>query len=283
MFSNVENEEKKLENQKETISLSGCFPKEWVSLTNESEKVETLTCYLCNQIANNGMELCCDEHENVDQVYLVGEECLQKYLKLNNEKCPIEQHDYCEFSQNRIVRKLVSELLVICPRQFDLKKGQSNEETKSREEDNELNSNSISKSNCDFKGKIKDLKDHLDKSCNLIPIKQVISSKIVMSESIETLQNMIKDLQSQIQDSKLQIIENKKQIKKMKENENKQIEELNVNSFIFQMIFYLIFYKFKISKVLKKDQQIIGLTNDIQQLKTEMNDLKQQQNEKLTI
>ncbi|ETO36606.1 hypothetical protein RFI_00457, partial [Reticulomyxa filosa] len=111
MLLNVESEEKKLESQKEIYSLSGCFSKEWVSLTNEPERLETLICCLCDQIANNGMELCCDEHENVDQIYLVGEECLQKYLKQNNGKCPIQQHDYCEFSQNRIVRKLISELL----------------------------------------------------------------------------------------------------------------------------------------------------------------------------
>ncbi|ETO09051.1 hypothetical protein RFI_28336 [Reticulomyxa filosa] len=120
------------------------------------------------------------------------------------------------------------------------------------ENDNELNSNSISKS-------------HLDKSCNLIPIKHIIPLEIVMSEQIETLQNM-----------KLQIMENKKQIKKMKENDNKQIEELNVNSFIFQIVL-----KKKQQKqmnnvkadVLKKDKQIIGLTNDIQQLKTKINQL----------
>ncbi|ETO15387.1 hypothetical protein RFI_21977 [Reticulomyxa filosa] len=141
--------------------------------------------------ANNGMELCCNEHENVDQVYLIGEE---------------------------------------------------------EENDNELNSNSISK-------------NHLDKLCNLIPIKQVIPLEIVMSEQIETLQNMVKDLQSQIQ--KLQIVENKKQIKKMKENNNKQIEELNVNKKMNNVK----------ADVLKKDKQIIGLTNDIQQLKTKMNQL----------
>ncbi|ETO08789.1 hypothetical protein RFI_28599, partial [Reticulomyxa filosa] len=84
-------------------------------------------------------------------------------------------------------------------------------------------------------------------------------------------------------------VENKKQIKKMKENENKQIEELNVNSFIFQMLFFLQNSNTQMNdvkaEILKKDQQIIGLTNDIQQLKTEMNqtinDLKQQQNEQI--
>ncbi|ETN97727.1 hypothetical protein RFI_39798, partial [Reticulomyxa filosa] len=61
---NVKSEEKKLENQTEMFSLSGCFKKEWLSLTNDSQRLDTL---ICNQIANDAMELHCDEHENADQ------------------------------------------------------------------------------------------------------------------------------------------------------------------------------------------------------------------------
>ncbi|ETO10693.1 hypothetical protein RFI_26682 [Reticulomyxa filosa] len=211
-------EEESKENRKTYFSLSGCYNKAWVLLTNESQRLDTLICCLCNQIANNAMELHCNQHENADKVYLIGEECVQKYLKQNNGKCPIQQHDHCEFSQNKIVRKFVSELLVICPRQFHLKKRQSNEGIKSGEKEEEynkfeLNSNSNLKCNCNYVGKIKDLKDHLDKSCDLISSQQIIPLEIVnelnvMSEQIKTLQNMIKDLQSQI--------------KKMKENDNEK-------------------------------------------------------------
>ncbi|ETO02088.1 hypothetical protein RFI_35348 [Reticulomyxa filosa] len=165
------------------------------------------------------MELHCDEHENADQVYLVGEQCLQNYLKQNNEKCPIQQHQHCEFSQSRITRKFVSELLVICPRQFDLKKEQSNEGIKLggeegkpwNESTSNLNLNSKNNCNCNFKGKMKDLKDHLNNSCNLIPIKQSIPYEItdqlnVMSKQIKELQKVVKDLQSQLQTEKLQTV-----------------------------------------------------------------------------
>ncbi|ETO20633.1 viral A-type inclusion protein [Reticulomyxa filosa] len=244
---NVESEEKNLENQKETFSLSDCFKKEWLSLTNKQQKLNMLICCICNQITNNAMELHCNEHEKADQVYLVGEECLQNYLKQNNEKCPIQQHDRCEFSQGKAVRKLVSELLVICPRQFDLNKRQSNKGIKFGEDEenwSKLNPNSNSKNNCNcnYKGKMKDLKDHMDKSCNLIPIKQNIPSKIVnelnvMSEQIKELQNVIKVQTEQVKDLK--------------------------------------------AKSLKKDEQIFELTKDIQQLKTEIVDLKQQQNDQI--
>ncbi|ETO15186.1 hypothetical protein RFI_22177 [Reticulomyxa filosa] len=127
-------------------------------LTFEFEKVNhknwTLVCCICNQIATNAMELHCDEHENVDQAYLFGEQCLQNYLKQNNGKCPIQQHEHCEFSQNKIVRKSVSELLVICPQQFELKKGQSNERVKFGEDEENFESNSKDNCNCNFKGKI---------------------------------------------------------------------------------------------------------------------------------
>ncbi|ETO00729.1 hypothetical protein RFI_36710 [Reticulomyxa filosa] len=166
MFLKVENEQNKLENKNETLSLSGCFNKEWLSLTNKPQKLSMLICCVCNQIVNNAMELHCDEHENAEHVYLVGGECLEKYLEQNNGKCPIEQHSNCRSLQNKIVRKFVSELLVICPRQFELKKRGLNEEIKSEEKKhgNELDL----KSDCDYEGKIKELKDDLDKSCNLI-------------------------------------------------------------------------------------------------------------------
>ncbi|ETN99273.1 hypothetical protein RFI_38208, partial [Reticulomyxa filosa] len=69
-----------------------------------------------------------DEHENDGQVYLVGEECLQVYLKQSNGKCPIQQHDHCEFVKNQTLRQQVSDLFVTCPRQYNLKKNQLKEE-----------------------------------------------------------------------------------------------------------------------------------------------------------
>ncbi|ETO34434.1 hypothetical protein RFI_02660, partial [Reticulomyxa filosa] len=98
---NVERDEKNLEHEKETFSSSGCYDKDWVLLTNKAEKLNPLFCYICKQMANNAVELHCDEHENAGQVYLFGEECLQSYLKQNNGKCPIQQHEYCEFSKSK--------------------------------------------------------------------------------------------------------------------------------------------------------------------------------------
>ncbi|ETO05775.1 hypothetical protein RFI_31621, partial [Reticulomyxa filosa] len=244
---NVETEEKKnLEKQKQMFSFSDCFNKEWLSLTNKPQKLNTLICCICKQIVNHAMELHCDKHENVDQVYLVGEECLQKYLKQNNGKCPIQQHDYCKFSQSRSMAKVVSELSVICPQQFELKKNESNEEIKSEEHWNESNLNS--KTGCNYEGKIKDLKDHLDKSCNLISNKQNISSEIM--NRLKELPNMIKNLQSQI--------------KKMKDNEkNKQNEQLKIK--LEEQINNL---KYELQE---KNQTITVLTNNIQQLKIDIN------------
>ncbi|ETO30957.1 hypothetical protein RFI_06162 [Reticulomyxa filosa] len=164
----VEEEQESKEDKKTSFSFSECYGKAWVSFTNESKRLDTLICCICNQIANNAMELHCDEHENADQVYLVGEQCLQSYLKQNNGKCPIQQHDHCKFSQ----------------------------------------------------GKIKDLKDHLDKSCNLIPIKQNISSEI--GNELNIMSEKIKELQLQLKDMKDKDYE-----------KNKQIEQMNVLNFYF--------------------------------------------------
>ncbi|ETO33618.1 hypothetical protein RFI_03483 [Reticulomyxa filosa] len=175
---NVERDEKNSEHEKETFSGSSCYNKDWVLLTNKSEKVNPLVCYICKQIANNAMELHCDEHENAEQVYLFGEECLQKYLKQSNGKCPIQQHDHCEFIKSKSLRQQVSDLLVICPRQYDLKKNKLKEGTITGEKEERGNQ-------CSYKGKIKEMKDHLDKSCQLTSIQHIIL--------------LIKELQLQLQ------------------------------------------------------------------------------------
>ncbi|ETO00728.1 hypothetical protein RFI_36712 [Reticulomyxa filosa] len=86
------------------------------------------------------------------------------------------QHNNCRFLQKKIVKKFVSEGV--------------NEEIKSEEKKNgdELDL----KNDCDYEGKIKELKDHLDKS---------------------ELQNTVKDLQSQIE--------------KMQENDNEQNKQID--------------------------------------------------------
>ncbi|ETO03277.1 hypothetical protein RFI_34133, partial [Reticulomyxa filosa] len=190
---NVERDEKNSENKIETFSSPGCYNKDWILLTNKPQKINTLICCICKQVANNAVELQCDEHENIEQVHLVGEECLQMYLKQSNGKCPIQQHEHCEFSKNKTIRQQVSELLVICPRQYDMKQRQLKEGTVTgeEEEEHENQSNWNSKGHCNYKGKIKEMKDHLDKSCQLISIQQVIS--------------LVKVLQSQLQTEKLQI------------------------------------------------------------------------------
>ncbi|ETO31118.1 WD-40 repeat protein [Reticulomyxa filosa] len=272
---NLERDGKKLKHEKEIFSSSGCYDKDWIFLTNRLQNLNPLICCLCNQVANNAVELQCNEHENADQVYLIGEECLQTYLKQNNGKCPIQQHDNCEFSKNRIARQQVSDLLVVCPRQYDLEQRKSKEGIRPGEKEGyEDETNWTSKSKCNHKGKIKEMKDHLDKSCQLISIEQIIS--------------LVKELQSQLQTEKLQTekytnikkkkeelkeahLKNKKEIENLKESDNKkskQIQQLNVHISIFRIFFKQI-DDLQCESV-KKDAQIAELTKNIQQLKLEI-------------
>ncbi|ETO16415.1 hypothetical protein RFI_20927 [Reticulomyxa filosa] len=206
---NAKEEEKKIEIKKEVFLVCGCFNKDWISLTNEQQKFDTLICCLCNRIANSAMELQCDEHENAEHVYLVGEECLQTYLKQNNGKCPIGQHEHCDFSKNKMARQQVSDLLVICPRQYDLNIYlQSNGGRKSGEKEE------YGKCNCNYKGKIKEMKDHLNNSCNLMPIQQ----------------NNLLNIQSELGAMRQQI----RQLKENDDEQKRQIQQLNVITFFFK-------------------------------------------------
>ncbi|ETO18423.1 hypothetical protein RFI_18842, partial [Reticulomyxa filosa] len=214
--------------------ISSCYDKDWVLFTNKAEKLNQLVCYICKQIANNAVELHCDEHENAEQVYLFGEECLQSYLKQSNGKCPIQQHDHCEFVKNKSSRQQISDLLVICPRQYDLKKKQSKEGTILGEKQEQ-------EKQCSYKGKIKEMKDHLDKSCQLISIQQVIA--------------LVKELQLQLQTEKLKTDE----LKETNLKSSTEIQQLNKKIDALQ------------HESVKKDAKIFELTNDIQQVKSEIN------------
>ncbi|ETO04531.1 hypothetical protein RFI_32866 [Reticulomyxa filosa] len=113
-----------------------------------------------------------------------------KYLKQNNGKCPIQQHDHCK---------------------------QCNE------------SNSKNNCNCNFKGKMKDLKDHLDRSCNLIPTKQNISLEIVnelnvITKQIRKLQNVVKIQIEQIKNLKAESLRKDQTINAFK----KQLEQYQI-------------------------------------------------------
>ncbi|ETO01594.1 hypothetical protein RFI_35845, partial [Reticulomyxa filosa] len=187
---NVGCEEKKLENQTKPFPVSGCFKKVWILLINKPQKLNSLICCICNQIADNAMELHCDEHKNVDQIYLVGEQCLQNYLKENNEKYPIQQHGHCEFSQSR---------------------RQPNEGVKFEEDEG----------NCNFKGKMKDLKDHLDKSYNWISVKQSIPYEIINQLNLKDNDN----------------------------EKDKQIEQINIFNFIFCDLFFNLTFTTKIYQI----------------------------------
>ncbi|ETO15052.1 WD-repeat protein, partial [Reticulomyxa filosa] len=132
-----------------------------------------------------------------------------------------------------IIRQQVSDLLVICPRQYDLKKRKSKEGTILGEKEEQENQ-------CNYKGKIKEIKDHLDKQCQLISIQHIIL--------------LIKELQLQLQIEKLKADE----LKEMHLKSNTEIQQLNKIDYLQH-------------ESVKKNAQIIELTNDIQQIKSEIN------------
>ncbi|ETO04705.1 hypothetical protein RFI_32693, partial [Reticulomyxa filosa] len=122
--------------------------------------LKNLQCLLCSQIANNAMELTCDEHEEQEGTLVIGEQCLMKYLKENNNKCPIGKHGTCNYVKGRTARKYICDLKVICPRQF-MKHSNQKEENETKEGDISM------EDGCAFKGKISEVKEHLENACSM--------------------------------------------------------------------------------------------------------------------
>ncbi|ETO08608.1 hypothetical protein RFI_28778, partial [Reticulomyxa filosa] len=141
----------------EDIGLS-CFNKDWILQLNKQEQTKHFVCLICRQIVNNPLEINCPEHENLDESLIVGENCLKNFLNDNQNSCPIQPHDGCQYSKNRPLQRQINDLIVMCPRQY----AQDSKAANPRPQQEETISEKI---NCDFKGKIKDLQDHLNTSC----------------------------------------------------------------------------------------------------------------------
>ncbi|ETO16542.1 hypothetical protein RFI_20797, partial [Reticulomyxa filosa] len=102
----------------EVISQS-CFTKDWILQSQEQEYIQHFTCLICKQIANNAMQIVCSQHKDSDEALIVGEKCLQLFLKKNKECCPIQPNHNCQYLKAKMPRNYIDKLQVICLRQFE--------------------------------------------------------------------------------------------------------------------------------------------------------------------
>ncbi|ETO19735.1 hypothetical protein RFI_17497, partial [Reticulomyxa filosa] len=142
------------------FSDKSCFNKDWILQSNKKEQINYFTCLICKQVANYPLEITCHEHKNMDELLIVGKRCLQQFLEKNNNTCPIQTHDGCQY---RDIKQLlqINNLTVICPHQFQLDletPGTGEEGTEEK---------TLIKPACNFKGDMKELIEHLHNSCPL--------------------------------------------------------------------------------------------------------------------
>ncbi|ETO35588.1 hypothetical protein RFI_01475, partial [Reticulomyxa filosa] len=130
-----------------------CFDKNWILQLNQQEQFEHVICFICKQVANSPIEISCPQHKDIDESTIVGENCLKQFLKTNSNSCPIQPHENIEYVRCAALQRSVGVLKVICPLQFQ----------RESEGQNQINEGIV----CDFKGKIKDLNDHLNNVCPL--------------------------------------------------------------------------------------------------------------------
>ncbi|ETN97569.1 WD-40 repeat protein [Reticulomyxa filosa] len=139
-----------------------CFDKNWILQLNQQKDINII-CLICKQVANNPMEINCIQHKNVNELLIVGGNCLTQFLSQNPNSCPVEPHDNCMYSQNQMTKQYISELDVICPRQFAQRQMATQQGHKEGE--------TPGFANCNFKGKVKQVNDHLEHSCCLQMVK----------------------------------------------------------------------------------------------------------------
>ncbi|ETO18425.1 hypothetical protein RFI_18840 [Reticulomyxa filosa] len=93
------------------------------------------------------------KNHHMNELLIVGENCLKQFLSKNPNSCPVESHDNCLYSQSRLAKRYIGELDVICPRQF------------------EYEGETLIIVSCNFKGKIKQVNSHLENFCCLQIVK----------------------------------------------------------------------------------------------------------------
>ncbi|ETO18586.1 hypothetical protein RFI_18685 [Reticulomyxa filosa] len=225
-------------------SSEGCLEKSWLSYRNSTEKLKTLECLLCHKIANNAVELICEDHEETKSALIVGEKCLKQYLINNRNQCPVENHDHCKYGKAKLVRQYVDELVVTCPRQFllnlQLHQQPLNQVKEESQPQRSIQMPSVPM--CTFEGKVKDVKEHLEHSCGLIELEcrfksfgcneilnnQNIGShmQVAMARHLEMLTNQFVIFQNKFDQMQEQL--NKAESKN--EEQAKEIELLKTNA-----------------------------------------------------
>ncbi|ETO09971.1 TRAF-type zinc finger family protein, partial [Reticulomyxa filosa] len=114
------------------------------------------------------MEIDCLQHKHMDESLIVGENCLKQFFIQSPNSCPVESHDNCSYSQSRLAKRYISELDVICPRQFEQEQEQELQMTTQQRHKERETPGFVS---CNFKGKVKQIDDHLENSCCLRIVK----------------------------------------------------------------------------------------------------------------
>ncbi|ETO33237.1 hypothetical protein RFI_03870 [Reticulomyxa filosa] len=138
-----------------------CYDKGWIQWC-KLELLEIDICFECKQVVKDAMRLTCEQRKR-GEVLIIGKECLIKYMKENNGKYPSNKaHIDCNYKcvKSELVQERINQFKVKCPRQYQQLQARLNEKSTMTD----------SNPGCQYKGKIEDIQEHLEKSCPLSPI-----------------------------------------------------------------------------------------------------------------
>ncbi|ETO04430.1 WD-repeat protein [Reticulomyxa filosa] len=300
-MSNIEDEKtsKEIETGVPPISLeNSCFSKEWVLQLNQQDQINHFICLICKQVARNPIEMSCAQHQDLNESLIVGANCLKQFLNTNPDSCPVQPHNNCLYSPNRAAQLCIGDLRIICPRQFRQDSKGVIQRQQPEEEDDE-------KITCDFKGKIKELNDHLNNSCSLKLFdcwykpfgcahscpKQTLQQHLILKlkfhfdlvvEFVNSLKQNIQLHQDEITQLKLQVESNEKKNEKnrvlINENTSLKKEAIQLMGKINETT------ELKQKELLEKDNEIKKLQREYQQellkLRADIEIIKKDFNEK---
>ena len=134
-----------------------------LSIFKNQIKAKEYQCALCHHVCHNAVELSCGDDTNIpsdfepvttdDHDVLFCEHCLSDHLRVNEQRCPInDRHQNVSFNAARNIRKQINNLTVCCR----LQKHQNPSKPPKSEGPNQ--------SDCEWEGTVSEFKKH-QKSC----------------------------------------------------------------------------------------------------------------------
>ncbi len=93
----------------------------WDMVVDPSSSKPLFTCGQCKKLLKNAVDMSCQNHADDEESHSFCEKCVVTYMKANQNKCPVNNHENPTYVANLFIRKKVDQTKINCPRNLEIK------------------------------------------------------------------------------------------------------------------------------------------------------------------